>query len=159
MRRTNNTKINFTISICPSWLYCVSLSTCLPSPKTIQLCLQPLGCMSVVVDAHQNWIGQLQSGCPVTATEMFSAISDHDSWKASVANCFDRPRVNLFCGDASCVGAGEGLCVGFDVLSISTVVRTLVNLAIVAHCSNIKTNIVSKLPDESSPTFGQWPGK
>ena len=38
--------------------------------------------------------------------------------------------LTFFCGDASCVGAGEGLCVGFDVLSISTVVRTLVNLAI-----------------------------
>ena len=76
---------------------------------------------------------------------MLTAISDHDPWKSIVPNCFDRPRINLFCGDASCVGAGEGLCIGVDVLSISTVVLTLVNLAIVAHCSNIKTNIVSKL--------------
>jgi hypothetical protein len=53
------------------------------------------------------------------------------------------------------VGAGEGLCVGVDVLSISTVVRTLVNVAIVAHCSEIKNNIVSNLPAESQPTFGQ----
>ena len=53
------------------------------------------------------------------------------------------------------MGAGEGLCVGVDVLSISTVVRTLVNVAIVAHCSEIRNNIVSNLPAESQPTFGQ----
>ena len=67
--------------------------------------------------------------------------------------------LTFFCGDASYVGAGEGLCVCVDVLSISTVVRTFVNLAIVAHCTNIKEITVSKLPAESSPTFGQWPGK
>ena len=135
MRRTNNTKINFTISICPSWLYCVSLSTFLPSPKTIQLCLQPLGCMSVVVDTHQNWIGQLQSGCPVTCNRNVLSNKQPRSLEINCSNFFNRPCVNLFCGVASCVGAGEGLCVGVDVLSISTVVRTLVNVAIVAHCS------------------------
>ena len=90
---------------------------------------------------------------------MFSAISGHDTWKEIVPNCFDRPCVDLFGGDASYVGAVEGLCVGVDNLSISTVVRTLVNLAIVAHCSNIEKNFVSNLHAESSPTFVQWLGK
>jgi hypothetical protein len=57
------------------------------------------------------------------------------------------------------VGAGKGLCVGVDGLSISTVVQTSVNLAMVAQCSEIKKNIVSNLPAESLPTFGQWTGK
>jgi hypothetical protein len=82
--------------------------------------------------------------------------------RSLVSNCsnfFNHPCVNLLCGDTSYVGAGKGLCVGVDVLSIWTLVRTCVNLAIMSHCSKIKTNIVSNLPAESPPTFGQWPGK
>ena len=74
------------------------------------------------------------------------------------SNLFNRPCVNLLCDDASYVGADEGLCVGIDVLSIplvSTVVRTLVNLAMMAQCSEIKKNSVSNVPAESPPTFGQ----
>ena len=56
-------------------------------------------------------------------------------------------------------GAGKRLCVSVDGLSISTAVQTLVNLAMVAQCSEIKKNIVSNLPAESPPTVGQWPGK
>jgi hypothetical protein len=90
---------------------------------------------------------------------MLPSISNHDLWKATVSNFFDRPCVNLICADAGYVGAGTGLCGGVDVLSISTVVRILVNLAIVACYSGINMNFVRNLLAESPPTFGQWTGK
>ena len=131
----------------------------MPSLTTIQICLQLLGCMPVVVDTHQTWICQLQSGCPVTCNRNILSNKQPRSLESNCSNFFNRPCVNLLSGDASYVGAGKGLCVGVDGLSISTVVQTLVNLAMVAQCSEIKKNIVSNLPAESPPTVGQWPGK
>ena len=113
----------------------------MPSLTTIQICLQLPGCMPVVVDTHQTWICQLQSGCPVTCNRNILSNKQPRSLESNCSNFFNRPCVNLLSGDASYVGAGKGLCVGVDGLSISTVVQTLVNLAMVAQCSESKRTL------------------
>ena len=51
----------------------------------------------------------------------FQKCKQPRSLESNCSNVFNSPCVNLLCGDASYVGAGKGLCVGVDGLSISTV--------------------------------------
>ena len=87
---------------CPGFLYLFT-----PSLLVLRLALSHLDeCQSSLIRTN---IGSANCNLAVLshATEIFSAKSNHDPWKAIVPNCFDRPCVNLFCGDASYVGAGD----------------------------------------------------
>ena len=74
--------------------------------------LQLLGCMSVLVQAHRAWTGQLQCGRPVAGNRNEVSNKQPQPLENNCPKPFQSAIRLPFCVDAGHVGAGKGFCVG-----------------------------------------------